>query len=279
MKMIRDILPYFERKLTQFYSNKEVQNMAFWCIHSISKLSRSEYLLSSNSPISKDTVSLYQSVVSRLQNFEPLQYILGECEFYGLSLKVSPSCLIPRPETEELVHWILQHNFTKALDIGTGSACIPIALAKHKEAQITALDISSDALSIARENAKKNTVDIHFIEHNIFNDIDLKTSFDLIVSNPPYVLESEKTLMNNNVLDYEPHLALFVSDNDALIYYKRIIDFSKVYLQREGLLFLEINEQKSVEIKELLENNGFENVLIKKDMQGKNRMVKAIRKL
>ena len=277
--MIRDILPYFERKLTQFYSNKEVQNMAFWCIHSISKLSRSEYLLSSNSPISKDTVSLYQSVVSRLQNFEPLQYILGECEFYGLSLKVSPSCLIPRPETEELVHWILQHNFTKALDIGTGSACIPIALAKHKEAQITALDISSDALSIARENAKKNIVDIHFIEHNIFNDIDLKTSFDLIVSNPPYVLESEKTLMNNNVLDYEPHLALFVSDNDALIYYKRIIDFSKVYLQREGLLFLEINEQKSVEIKELLENNGFENVLIKKDMQGKNRMVKAIRKL
>ena len=276
--MIRDILPYFERELTQFYSNKEVQNMAFWCIHSISKLSRSEYLLSSNSPLSKDTVSFYQSVVSRLKNFEPLQYILGECEFYGLSLKVSPSCLIPRPETEELVHWILQHNFTKALDIGTGSACIPIALAKHKEAQITALDISSDALSIARENAKKNTVDIHFIEHNIFNDIDLKTSFDLIVSNPPYVLESEKTLMNNNVLDYEPHLALFVSDNDALIYYKRIIAFSKVHLQREGLLFLEINEQKSVEIKDLLENNGFENVLIKKDMQGKNRMVKAIRK-
>ena len=253
MKMIRDILPYFERELAQFYSNKEVQNMAFWCIHSISKLSRSEYLLSSNIPLSKDTVSFYQSVVSRLQNFEPLQYILGECEFYGLSLKVSPSCLIPRPETEELVHWILQHNFTKALDIGTGSACIPIALARHKEAQITALDISSDALSIARENAKKNTVDIHFIEHNIFNDIDLKTSFDLIVSNPPYVLESEKTLMNNNVLDYEPHLALFVSDKDALIYYKRIIDFSKVHLQKDGLLFLEINEQKSVEIRELLE--------------------------
>ena len=278
MKMIRDILPYFERELTQFYSNKEVQNMAFWCIHSISKLSRSEYLLSSNSPLSKDTVSFYQSVVSRLQNFEPLQYILGECEFYGLSLKVSPSCLIPRLETEELVHWILQHNFTKALDIGTGSACIPIALAKHKEAQITALDISSDALSIARENAKNNSVKIHFIENDIFNDIELKTSFDLIVSNPPYVLESEKTLMNNNVLDYEPHLALFVSDNDALIYYKRIIDFSKVHLQREGLLFLEINEQKSVEIKDLLENNGFENVLIKKDMQGKNRMVKAVRK-
>ena len=276
--MIRDILPYFERELTQFYSNKEVQNMAFWCIHSISKLSRSEYLFSSNSPLSKDKVSFYQSVVSRLQNFEPLQYILGECEFYGLSLKVSPYCLIPRPETEELVHWILQHNFTKALDIGTGSACIPIALAKHKDAQITALDISSDALSIARENAKKNTVNIHFIEHDIFNDNNLKTSYDLIVSNPPYVLESEKSLMNNNVLDYEPHLALFVSDNEALVYYKRIIDFSKVHLQREGLLFLEINEQKSVEIKELLENNGFKNVLIKKDMQGKNRMVKAVRK-
>ena len=278
MKMIRDILPYFERELTQFYSKKEAHNMAFWCIHSISNLNRSEYLLSSNSPLSADTVSFYQSVVSRLKKFEPLQYILGECEFYGLSIKVSPSCLIPRPETEELVHWILQHNFTKALDIGTGSACIPIALAKHKDAQITALDISSDALSIARENAKNNTVDINFIEHDIFNDIDLKTSFDLIVSNPPYVLESEKVLMKNNVLDYEPHLALFVSDKDALIYYKRIIDFSKVHLQKEGLLFLEINEQKSVEIKELLENNGFKNVLIKKDMQGKNRMVKAVRK-
>jgi len=278
MKMIRDILPYFETELTQFYSKREVQNMAFWCIHSISNLSRSEYLLSSNSTMSADTVSFYHSVVSRLQKFEPLQYILGECEFYGLSLKVSPSCLIPRPETEELVHWILQHNFTKALDIGTGSACIPIALAKHKDAQITALDISNDALLIARQNATKNTVNIHFIEHDIFNDIELKTSFDLIVSNPPYVLESEKMLMKNNVLDYEPHLALFVSDKDALIYYKRIIDFSKVHLQKEGLLFLEINEQKSVEIKELLENNGFENVLIKKDMQGKNRMVKAVRK-
>ena len=276
--MIRDILPYFETELTQFYSKKEAQYMAYWCIHSISNLSRSEYLLSSNSTMSADTVSFYQSVVSRLQKFEPLQYILGECEFYGLSLKVSPSCLIPRPETEELVHWILQHNFTKVLDIGTGSACIPIALAKHKDAQITALDISNDALSIARENATNNTVNIHFIEHDIFKDIELKTSFDLIVSNPPYVLESEKILMKNNVLDYEPHLALFVSDKDALIYYKRIIDFSKVHLQKEGLLFLEINEQKSVEINELLENNGFENVLIKKDMQGKNRMVKAVRK-
>lgn len=278
MKMIRDILPYFETELTQFYSKKEAQNMAFWCIHSISNLSRSEYLMSSNSPLSADTVSLYQSVVSRLKKFEPVQYVLGECEFHGLSLKVSPSCLIPRPETEELVHWILEHSFTKVLDIGTGSACIPIVLAKYKDAQIMALDISSDALSIAKENAKNNNVNIHFIEHDIFNDIDLKNSFDLIVSNPPYVLESEKTLMNNNVLDYEPHLALFVSDKDALIYYKRIIDFSKVHLQKEGLLFLEINEQKSVEIKELLENNGFENVLIKKDMQGKNRMVKAIRK-
>lgn len=278
MKMIRDILPYFETELTQFYSKKEAQNMAFWCIHSISNLSRSEYLMSSNSPLSADTVSLYQSVVSRLKKFEPVQYVLGECEFHGLSLKVSPSCLIPRPETGELVHWILEHNFTKVLDIGTGSACIPIVLAKYKDAQIMALDISSDALSIAKENAKNNNVNIHFIEHDIFNDIDLKNSFDLIVSNPPYVLESEKTLMNNNVLDYEPHLALFVSDKDALIYYKRIIDFSKVHLQKEGLLFLEINEQKSVEIKELLENNGFENVLIKKDMQGKNRMVKAVRK-
>ena len=242
--MIHDVLPYFERELTQFYSKKEAQNMAFWSIHSISNLSRSEYLLSSNSLLSADTISFYHSVVSRLQKFEPLQYILGECEFYGLSLKVSPSCLIPRPETEELVHWILQHNFTNALDIGTGSACIPIALATHKDAQIMALDISSDALSIAKENAKNNIVNIHFIEHDIFNDIEFKISFDLIVSNPPYVLESEKRLMNNNVLDYEPHLALFVSDNDALKFYKRIIDFSKVNLQKEGLFISRLLKKK-----------------------------------
>lgn len=279
MKMTKDILPFFNTELDGFFSSKESESMAFWCIHSLSGLNRSEYHLATNTPLSQNEINSYKRIIERLKTKEPLQYILGECEFYGLSLKVSPSCLIPRSETEELVHWILQHNFTNAVDIGTGSGCIPISLAKHSTAEITAFDISSDALFIAQENAKLNQVKINFIHHDIFKDIDIYKPFDLIVSNPPYVLESEKVLMNKNVLDYEPHLALFVTDNDALQYYKRIIEFSKVHLQKDGLLFFEINEQKSDGIKDLLEKNGFENILIKKDMQGKNRMVKAVRKL
>jgi release factor glutamine methyltransferase len=279
MKMNKDVLPYFLSELTSFYSKDEAESMAFWSIHSVSNLSRSEYLLASNTLLSAQDNNLYQDIVSRLKKHEPLQYVLGESEFYGLTMKVNSDCLIPRPETEELVSWILKHNFKNVVDIGTGSGCIAITLAKYSDAQITAYDVSSDALNIAKENAKLNQVNVEFVKHDIFEEIDLKKSFDLIVSNPPYVLGSEKKLMNRNVLDYEPHLALFVSDDDALLYYQRIIEFSKAHLTNEGLLFFEINEQKGLEIKKLLEKNEFTDILIKKDMQGKNRMVKARMKL
>ena len=277
--MNKDVLPYFLSELTSFYSKDEAESMAFWSIHSVSNLSRSEYLLASNTLLSAQDNNLYQDIVSRLKKHEPLQYVLGESEFYGLTMKVNSDCLIPRPETEELVSWILKHNFKNVVDIGTGSGCIAITLAKYSDAQITAYDVSSDALNIAKENAKLNQVNVEFVKHDIFEEIDLKKSFDLIVSNPPYVLGSEKKLMNRNVLDYEPHLALFVSDDDALLYYQRIIEFSKAHLTNEGLLFFEINEQKGLEIKKLLEKNEFTDILIKKDMQGKNRMVKARMKL
>ena len=277
--MNKDVLPYFLSELTSFYSKDEAESMAFWSIHSVSNLSRSEYLLASNTLLSAQDNNLYQDIVSRLKKHEPLQYVLGESEFYGLTMKVNSDCLIPRPETEELVSWILKHNFKNVVDIGTGSGCIAITLAKYSDAQITAYDVSSDALNIAKENAKLNQVNVEFVKHDIFEEIDLKKSFDLIVSNPPYVLVSEKKLMNRNVLDYEPHLALFVSDDDALLYYQRIIEFSKAHLTNEGLLFFEINEQKGLEIKKLLEKNEFTDILIKKDMQGKNRMVKARMKL
>ena len=279
MKMSKDILPYFLSELTSFYSKEEVESMAFWSIQSVSNLSRSEYLLASNTLLSAQDNNLYQDIVSRLKKHEPLQYVLGESEFYGLTMKVNSGCLIPRPETEELVSWILKHDFKNVVDIGTGSGCIAIALAKYSDAQITAYDVSSDALNIAKENAKINQVNVDFVKHDIFEEIDLKKSFDLIVSNPPYVLGSEKKLMNRNVLDYEPHLALFVSDDDALLYYQRIIEFSKAHLTNEGLLFFEINEQKALDVKKILEKNEFTDILIKKDMQGKNRMVKARMKL
>ena len=279
MKMSKDILPYFLSELTSFYSKEEVESMAFWSIQSVSNLSRSEYLLASNTLLSAQDNNSYYDIISRLKKQEPLQYILGESEFYGLTMKVNSGCLIPRPETEELVSWILKHDFKNVVDIGTGSGCIAIALAKYSDAQITAYDVSSDALNIAKENAKINQVNVDFVKHDIFEEIDLKKSFDLIVSNPPYVLGSEKKLMNRNVLDYEPHLALFVSDDDALLYYQRIIEFSKAHLTNEGLLFFEINEQKALDVKKILEKNEFTDILIKKDMQGKNRMVKARMKL
>jgi len=277
--MSKDILPYFLSELTSFYSKEEVESMAFWSIQSVSNLSRSEYLLASNTLLSAQDNNSYYDIISRLKKQEPLQYILGESEFYGLTMKVNSGCLIPRPETEELVSWILKHDFKNVVDIGTGSGCIAIALAKYSDAQITAYDVSSDALNIAKENAKINQVNVDFVKHDIFEEIDLKKSFDLIVSNPPYVLGSEKKLMNRNVLDYEPHLALFVSDDDALLYYQRIIEFSKAHLTNEGLLFFEINEQKALDVKKILEKNEFTDILIKKDMQGKNRMVKARMKL
>lgn len=277
--MTYDILPFFESELSLLYQKKELESITYWCIESVLKLSRSQYIMSLNAELSQKDILKFYNIVNRLKTHEPLQYVLGECEFYSLSLKVNTSCLIPRPETEELVQWILEDNFKNALDIGTGSGCISIALAMYSEAKVTAFDISEDALLIANENARLNDVNVNFIKQDIFEDIKLENQFDLIVSNPPYVLTSEKQVMNENVLNFEPHLALFVDDNDALLYYQRIIEFSKVHLQINGSLFFEINEQKAKDITILLENNGFNQILIKNDMQGKNRMVKANRKL
>ncbi len=233
----------------------------------------------SNYPLSNEVINSFKEIVSRLKKHEPIQYIFGECEFNGLVFKLSPACLIPRPETEELTRWILEDDFINGLDIGTGSGCIAISLAKFSNINMNALDISSEALEIAKLNAIKNNVSINFMKHDIFEDLSTEHKFDLIVSNPPYVLESEKSNIRQNVLDFEPELALFVDDNNALLYYKRIVGFSKEILNDGGVLFFEINEQKAFEVKDLLEKNSFQDILIKKDMQGRNRMVKAVWKL
>lgn len=279
MNCYSDIVNYFVVNLKSVYQEKDCENLAFWSIHSVLGINRSELLMNKNTPLKTEDVVVFQNIIKQLLTNKPIQYVLEECEFYNLNFKVNSNCLIPRPETEELVHWILKENPKSILDIGTGSGCIAICLAKYSSAKVSAMDISYEALSLAKQNANSNNVDVEFIEANILESKQVFPKYDLIVSNPPYVLESEKLQMKTNVLEFEPHLALFVEDDESLVFYEKIIDFAVSHLHNGGSLFFEINEQKAANIAQLLEENNFENILIKKDMQGKDRMIKAMMKL
>lgn len=224
----------------------------------------------------------FLNALKRLKENEPIQYVLGKTEFYGLPFKVNKNVLIPRPETEELVDWILKSTdkaeSINILDIGTGSGCIAITLAKHMPNNtVYALDVSDAALKVAQENAELNAVDINFIEADVLEMDNLDVKYNIIVSNPPYVREQEKEQMQANVVDYEPHEALFVKNNDALLFYRAIAVMAKENLYEGGTLYFEINEFLGEETKSLLIESGFSNVELKKDMSGKDRLIKATR--
>ena len=222
---------------------------------------------------------------------KPIQYITGEAWFYGLRFEVNENTLIPRPETEELVEWIIESQKSKVksqkisiLDIGTGSGCIPISLKKEiPNAIVSAIDVSEKALEMARKNAVDNEVEVHFILQNILeidtlnelpiSNFQFQTEFDVIVSNPPYVRNLEKQEIKKNVLDYEPHLALFVEDSDALLFYRKIAQLALTSLTPNGKLFIEINQYLGKETVELLENLGFKNIELRKDFVGNDRMI------
>jgi release factor glutamine methyltransferase len=249
--------------------------------------------LALNPEMEMDALQLlrWESVLSELKKEKPIQYILGETEFYGLPFLVNENTLIPRPETEELVAWIIestkyevQNTRLNLLDIGTGSGCIAISLAKNlSNAQVAAIDVSEKALVIAKENAKVNAVDVNFIQTDILkvDDLDqlptsnfqLPTHFDIIVSNPPYVRNLEKVEIKPNVLAYEPHLALFVEDTDALLFYRKIAELALKNLSENGKLYFEINQYLGKETVELLESLGFKNIELKKDIYGNDRMI------
>ena len=207
--------------------------------------------------------------------------MLGKTSFYGLDFEVNPAVLIPRPETEELVDWIIKSNVAaqaskiiKILDIGTGSGCIAISLAKNiPDAQVFAIDVSAEALATAQKNAEINKVQVTFINKNILETTDLEQQFDIIVSNPPYVRNLEKEEIKKNVLDNEPHLALFVQDNDALIFYRKIAELAQENLSENGQLFFEINQYLGQEMMELLEEMNFKNIELRKDIYGNYRML------
>ena len=272
----------FKSHLKDIYPITEIESFFYQLIEHKIGLKRIDLALDPNQELDSDTEVYFSEALSQLKKEIPLQYIKGTTEFYGLPFNVDENVLIPRPETEELVNWIIEdakHHSEKIkiLDIGTGSGCIAISLAKNlKNAEVWALDISNKAIKIAQENALLNKVKIQFINENILKLNELNTEFDIIVSNPPYVRELEKIEIKNNVLDNEPHLALFVKDQNPLLFYDKICDFSKNNLTPNGTLFFEINQYLGKETMYLLEEKGFNNSELRKDIFNNDRMIKAI---
>ncbi|SFZ92175.1 release factor glutamine methyltransferase [Flaviramulus basaltis] len=274
---LKDIQNTFHQELDAIYLKEEVDSFFYILIESYYNVSRIQ--LAMNPDYEVDDCNVILNALDSLKREKPLQYILGETEFYGLPFKVNEHVLIPRPETEELVEWIIKHNDKQRniLDIGTGSGCIAISLAKHiKKAKVYALDVSSEALKIAKINAQLNNVNIEFIEASILEQPIINAKFDIIVSNPPYVREKEKELIKSNVLDNEPHLALFVKDENPLLFYEAISQFAVNNLSKKGVLFFEINEYLGNDMIALLNHNNFSNIQLKQDIFKKDRMIKGV---
>jgi release factor glutamine methyltransferase len=284
MKTVKDVFDRFKTELTNVYDPQESEAIILLILSDLLNISKAKLKAFPETEIGFQQADKLQDILQELKTGKPVQYVLGHTEFYGLPFKVTPAVLIPRPETEELVQWIIetvqqsQTPVINILDIGTGSGCIPISI-KHNLLNINAfaIDISTDALIMAKANAGLNKTDVNFIEADILNfptDISLP-KFDIIVSNPPYVTLEDKTKMHTNVTDFEPHTALFVPENDPLIFYKAIADFAKKHLIPNGLLFFEINESFGLETVELLQSKSFKNIELRQDMSGRDRMIKA----
>ena len=275
-----ETIKFIKAELAPFYKESDVSIFIILMLEHTSNISYQDIVLQKRIVLSKDAAKLIRQITNRLKTQEPIQYILGETDFYKLKFKVNPDVLIPRPETEELVEWVI--NSTKnsngiILDIGTGSGCIPISLKHHLPlATVSAIDISEKATLMAQKNAELNNVAVSFETRDILKWKKYAwPQFDVIVSNPPYIRESEKRLMNSNVLDYEPGNALFVKNENPLLFYKTIAEFAFQKLGSGGLLFFEINEAFGKETSKMLEKKGFKNIKLKKDISGKDRMVKA----
>jgi release factor glutamine methyltransferase len=285
MKTVKQVSAEFSKQLSTIYDVNEINSLCMIVLESIVNISSAKIKAFPKTEISTPDSERITNILTRLATGEPIQYILGYTEFYRLHFKVNPSVLIPRPETEELVDWVISSVGSSELaageflDIGTGSGCIPISLKKNlPNVQISAIDISLEALQTAKENAELNKVDVNFIENDILNPTNhslLTTHYSLIVSNPPYVTLEDKKLMHTNVTDFEPHTALFVPENDPLIFYKAIADFASDHLEKGGLLFFEINESYGKQVVDILNSKLLINIELRKDISGKDRMIKA----
>lgn len=280
---IKEYRTQFIQVLTSMYGEGEAESFFYLILEEKQKLKRIDLALQPDLVFSENEIAVWNSILDQLKLEIPIQYLLGKTSFYGLDFEVNENVLIPRPETEELVDWIISNNQAikksdniKILDIGTGSGCIAISLAKNlPNAQVFAIDVSENALATAQKNAILNEVNVTFIQQNILETLDLGQKFDIIVSNPPYVRNLEKEEIKKNVLDHEPHLALFVEDNNALIFYKKITELAQNNLSISGQLYFEINQYLGKEMVDLLQKTGFKNVELRKDIYGNDRMTKG----
>ena len=283
--LLKQYKTHFFDALKNSQDEQEIESFFFILTEYLHNLKRVDVALNPNFKLSEAEVEKWNTILAQLQLEKPIQYITGEAWFYGLKFEVNENTLIPRPETEELVEWILNSSITHhptpitILDIGTGTGCIPIALkANLPQANVSAIDVSEKAIEVAKRNAELNKVEVNFIQANILEVEDLSqlpSSYNIIVSNPPYVRNLEKQEIKKNVLDYEPHLALFVEDTDALLFYRKIAQLAIKNLSENGLLFFEINQYLGNETVELLQNLGFKNIELKKDMFGNDRMIRC----
>jgi release factor glutamine methyltransferase len=280
---IRQYRDLFIKTLSPIHGEGEAESFFYLILEEKYQLKRIDLALRPEMDFTDLEILVCNTLLEQLKLEIPIQYLLGKTSFYGLDFEVDSSVLIPRPETEELVEWILESQKSKVksqklriLDIGTGSGCIAISLAKNiSEAQVFAIDVSEKALATAKKNAEKNKVELTLIAQNILRTDDLGQQFDIIVSNPPYVRNLEKQEIKKNVLDNEPHLALFVEDGDALMFYRKIAGLAQKNLAPNGQLFFEINQYLAKETLALLTEMGFKNIELRKDIYGNDRMIKA----
>ncbi|MCC5923912.1 MAG: peptide chain release factor N(5)-glutamine methyltransferase [Crocinitomicaceae bacterium] len=280
-----EVLTYFRERLGEVFTASEINLMVKTVIRKRLKLD-DHVLLDTHQKFSESDLLFFRSVLKRLHHKEPFQYIIGEAFFYNVPIKVDNRALIPRPETEELVDWIVTDltdipmHSPKILDIGTGTGCIPLALkTQFPNAGLHGLDVSKDALELAAENAEILNLDVTWHLHDVLADeINfLDTYWDVIVSNPPYIPLLEKQKMAQHVIDFEPNLALFVAEDDPILFYRKIGEFASAKLKRSGALYFELHEDYAIDVKRFIKNLNFEQVALKKDLQGKTRMLKAVK--
>jgi len=277
---LKDYRTYFIEKLTPLYDSMEAESFFAITLEELKGWKRSDLAMNPHAELTGDEIEKWNAVLADLETQKPIQYIFGKAHFYGLEFEVNENTLIPRLETEELVELIISENKAKGhiniIDIGTGSGCIAISLSKNlTDAAVSAIDVSEGALAVAKRNAEHNKTEVNFILEDILAAENLPESYDVIVSNPPYVRNLEKEEIKENVLQYEPHLALFVDDNDPLLFYRKIALLAKGQLSLNGKLYFEINQYLGAETVQMLEDFGFTNVVLKKDIYGNDRMIAA----
>lgn len=277
---IQSVINYFEEKLSETFSSREIKLIARSFISKRLGWEVSDFIARKEEKVSESDLLFFREKIKQLLDGVPFQYVLGETYFYNITLKTDKRALIPRPETEELVDWIVNEHQNrkdvKILDIGTGSGCIPLAIkCVFPNANVIGVDIDIDALNLAKENAKALNLEVEFQDYDILSSGKIEGEWDIIVSNPPYIPIREKSQMAKHVLEHEPDLALFTANENPLVFYEKIADFAAEKLKSDGWLYFEIHESNADEVVQVLKNRGFHAITVKKDLQGKDRMIRC----